>query len=755
MGKNTPFTEHEAVLLFDAYLSAVEGKRSRQEAIKFCSEELRNMAKNMGIHVDDSYRSIAGISLQMKRMDSAFQGDGEFDSTKLFRRIVSLYRENRKSYDELLEEAKTQVTTRARSEMRYHTKLKNEEPEQKKVDFTEIGDLSNTRPCEVRYFGDFKIVKSWKDAYTSVCTLLIEDYPDYFARFRQDSLAGLGKKWITDKNGADLLTMPVQISHDYYIEANRSATALMRNLKWILDECLIDYENVIIAYTNKAKGIGEVPLLKDTKPLPIIQNDNIKMFYRWMRDSRGIAGNTCKGYVSSLETVENIAEKNGLNLSDAFSENTIVSELTTDALFDLNDFIRKNNSTHGRLKAAVNRYKEFLAETRIGFISDGSYPYEDNARFKDIKQNGKLLNEIEDLALEAELQGVTEEIIAEKLGVTIGQIRETLDNSSSIMSIGGRLVHKDSFVDFEIGASQLEAILEKLMNRNNGYVSDTQLYDCANQEMPMFLYDNDLLDVRKVYDLAEYLFGKADYDGKRFVFSKKKHISRGDENISTKLDIIKKFAKDEGGYFREEDLKSYLDRLGFNTTNLRLQMKLNKEANFFLYEHAVFLSAECMNIGDEWLNQIMENLKRLFDDVGDHVVLRGINASWYSLLPELPEGRPWTPLLLQSILKFYGKRVGARTISALEGQAIDTLHAMVVSFDSEITTFSDAVISILVDKNITKRSFEAEELRELLVKCGLISGNELIYNMRKALPSDHRYIWDIEGRYVKIVISER
>ena len=77
---------------------------------------------------------------------------------------------------------------------------------------------------------------------------------------------------------------------------------------------------------------------------------------------------------------------------------------------------------------------------------------------------------------------------------------------------------------------------------------------------------------------------------------------------------------------------------------------------------------------------------------------------------------------------------------------------MVVSADSEIQTFSDAVVSVILDNGIEQRKYEAEELRRLLIKRGMISGNELIGNLPKALPSDDRFIWDTAGQYVTIKI---
>ena len=83
-------------------------------------------------------------------------------------------------------------------------------------------------------------------------------------------------------------------------------------------------------------------------------------------------------------------------------------------------------------------------------------------------------------------------------------------------------------------------------------------------------------------------------------------------------------------------------------------------------------------------------------------------------------------------------------------QSMDTLHAMLVKTDSPIQNFGDSVIAYLVESETEQRSFEAEDLRQLLVKSGMIHGNELIWNMPKALTKDERFSWDAKGENVTI-----
>ncbi len=150
---------------------------------------------------------------------------------------------------------------------------------------------------------------------------------------------------------------------------------------------------------------------------------------------------------------------------------------------------------------------------------------------------------------------------------------------------------------------------------------------------------------------------------------------------------------------------------------------------------------------------VQKALDKLFDDMGDHIVLRDIQPLWFTLLPPLPGGNPWTLLLVQSVLFHYSKKLGGvHTIAALNMQTGDTLQAMLVRGDSEIQTFPDAVVAYLIDDGIEQREFGAEELRQLLVQRGMIAGNEVVWNMHKALGNDSRFLWSSDNQQVIVRI---
>lgn len=364
----------------------------------------------------------------------------------------------------------------------------------------------------------------------------------------------------------------------------------------------------------------------------------------------------------------------------------------------------------------------------------------------------RLTDRINELVLQADLDGIELTALADRLRQNVSYTRQLVDRMPQIVQFGDKLIHEESFVDWEEGAEQLEEILGKLLDRNDGYVSAAQLYEYARADMQMFLNDNDMDSERPVYDMAQHLFGKVGYHGKRLSFQSKTHISRKGVEVSSALDVIRNYAAVQDGVIDEEELAQYIQSLGMNTNGLRQTMRIYNQPIFFIYGGGTLLYSESMGMDEDWFDTVRKALENLFADLGDHVVLRDIQRWWFMQLPSLPGGKDWTLPLLQNVLYFYSKQLGARTINAMSGQTYETVHAMLVRLDSEIQSFPDAVAAFLVDSGIPERRFEAEQLRQLLVQRGMIAGGELYTNMPKALAKDFRFAWDADGQHVTIKV---
>lgn len=117
MPRQAPFTELEAALLLDAYLKTLSGEVGQMESVQKCSSQLRQMALNAGTEIDDIYRNVNGILFQMASMESAYQGHTVIKpATRLFAKMVLLYRNDAACYQQLLKEAKEMASTKKDNE---------------------------------------------------------------------------------------------------------------------------------------------------------------------------------------------------------------------------------------------------------------------------------------------------------------------------------------------------------------------------------------------------------------------------------------------------------------------------------------------------------------------------------------------------------------------------------------------------------------------------------------------------------------
>jgi hypothetical protein len=130
--------------------------------------------------------------------------------------------------------------------------------------------------------------------------------------------------------------------------------------------------------------------------------------------------------------------------------------------------------------------------------------------------------------------------------------------------------------------------------------------------------------------------------------------------------------------------------------------------------------------------------------------LRDIIPEWFARLPEIRKEIGWTPRLLQEIVRI-SKDIKYRVIlPALKGQKLDTLGAAIVNEKSDIVSFADLVHKYCKEKYTLPYKTTAESLRLVLCEKDMITGNELIWNMHKAL-NDYRFAFTNDNKDIKIL----
>lgn len=145
------------------------------------SQKLRRLAVLRGQQIDETYRNINGISWQILSIQRAMGDNSSVVKvpSQLFVEIAELYKNNRKDFDLLLQEAhrlcgdeskegeqkvgsdSKLLTTETVSPK--HEDVKASKSEDGVVDFENIGYFAYTKPVLVSYFGEIDTnISSWR-----------------------------------------------------------------------------------------------------------------------------------------------------------------------------------------------------------------------------------------------------------------------------------------------------------------------------------------------------------------------------------------------------------------------------------------------------------------------------------------------------------------------------------------------------------------------------------------------------------------
>ncbi len=102
--------EYETALLIDTFWKIEKSPNRRQELIAGLSNTLRQKAINSGVTIDEKFRNVNGISMQLSPIAHAFFPERpSLTSSVMFNRMVELYKNDRDAFNKTLAIAKSMV----------------------------------------------------------------------------------------------------------------------------------------------------------------------------------------------------------------------------------------------------------------------------------------------------------------------------------------------------------------------------------------------------------------------------------------------------------------------------------------------------------------------------------------------------------------------------------------------------------------------------------------------------------------------
>jgi len=331
---------------------------------------------------------------------------------------------------------------------------------------------------------------------------------------------------------------------------------------------------------------------------------------------------------------------------------------------------------------------------------------------------------------------------------TQAQIKKALDENLRVIEIKKkRYVHRDKIADLDQAAPVLWRILQSQFRKFEGYSNRYVLFEAAQADVDLLLFLNDnALDEEGLYFLARHLFQKEKFANQEICFSNNLHIWEGvPDHPMTNKGLLIRLAQRSSGYLSRSETEEFLTKTklpSYYFSYFRL------ESEFYLYDVDKVVLADAVPTQDaDWLKTLKQALELLWRGGMEWVIPRNIELVWYDKLPELPLAMPWTPIFLQEMIN--ALPLGYRTIRSPLNQARDTIVAGIVTTDSPLESFADLVYAYLEQQGKLPLEAEAEQLRELLGKAGMLAGNELIYNLHRAL-DDPRFIWSNQNQTVRV-----
>lgn len=111
--------KYEVALLIEAYQNIKQGRVDKNTALVALSQNLRQMAQNEGLEIDDVFRNLNGMQWQLGFIERAFLGS-DFESRtppKIFVEMVAVYNENRQEYLSILKCAHEKITQQIKDDV--------------------------------------------------------------------------------------------------------------------------------------------------------------------------------------------------------------------------------------------------------------------------------------------------------------------------------------------------------------------------------------------------------------------------------------------------------------------------------------------------------------------------------------------------------------------------------------------------------------------------------------------------------------
>ena len=323
---------YEAVVLLDGYLEMRQSRQPRKQIIGRVSSDLRRMAVNRGLEIDEVFRNENGISYQIQSMDSAYKGEKVYiPATKLFEKAVEMYRTYPKRYLEILEEAKSMIAGKQNNKAAF------------------LSWAVSALPAQRCKWIEENLAKIERFAFS--VDLISEPLFD-----------------ISDVMVLERVLRATEKNKIFQLKNKKLIKNIDADFRAYIQFCAEQPDKTLLS-TDVDSRVDELP----TKQLsiddiynilspeePQIATVNETDLYQYLLNTAKLSERTCAVYISSIRSAEHYASNHGYSSRALLNTNRETIMATAAELFSDPDFVRFNDDQHHRFGAAINKLLEFL-----------------------------------------------------------------------------------------------------------------------------------------------------------------------------------------------------------------------------------------------------------------------------------------------------------------------------------------------------------------------------------------------------------
>lgn len=251
----------------------------------------------------------------------------------------------------------------------------SEYEETSRIDFNGDFNLAYSKPESFTYFDEQKpFGSSWTNLYVTFVATICEDYPHLLVPGMSFSNRNSRVELARNDNYSFMIDAKPVPGTDLMLETNISASNMADKIKFILDLCNVDYENVVITYKKKGSitstqsGVVSVEPAKTTSQSAF----NSISFTRYLKDTLRMAEATCRSYASAINNCESFAKEHELPSWQLYTNDRKAAEETIKLLMANEKFQEYNANQHNRFRAALQKYLAFIGSTNTILGSSSS-----------------------------------------------------------------------------------------------------------------------------------------------------------------------------------------------------------------------------------------------------------------------------------------------------------------------------------------------------------------------------------------------